>query len=187
MNTEPTTDTEAAADELTPAQRILAFADAYGLTMTTEFVPWSQSRNKGEKYPSLNFRVTITRNRQALTTDYSMGYGNCRAMKRLHNSSRGGLCLDDYNMIKYECEHGRDGHRARPVRPAIDAVLWSLSMDSSVLDSPTYEDWAIAYAFDPDSRKGEAVYRACLEIALKLRAMLGDDGMRELAEAGQDY
>jgi len=187
MTTEPTTDTEATADELTPAQRLQAFADAYGITMETEFIPWSQSRNKGEKDPSLNFRVTLKRGDWSITTDYSMGYGNCQSYKELPAASRGRLCGIDYNRIKRECEHGAITGYRKPVRPTIDAVLWSLSMDASVLDAPTYEDWAGDYGFDPDSRKGEAVYRACLEIALKLRVVLGDDGLRELAEAGQDY
>jgi hypothetical protein len=191
MNTEPTTDTE--ADELTPAQRILAFADAYGVTMTTEFIPWSQSRNKDEKDPSLNFRVTITRNRQTLTTDYSMGCAHCPAYK-----SQGKDRYLNRKRIEWECEKGKkskvfDAETIAPapgaplIAPTIDAALWALSMDSSVLDSPDYGYWANECGYDPDSRKGEQVYRACLEIALKLRAMLGDDGLRALAEAGQDY
>lgn len=41
--------------------------------------------------------------------------------------------------------------------------------------------------YDPDSRKAEAIYKACLEIALKLRNALGEDGLAKLREAAQDY
>ena len=60
--------------EQTPKDRILQWAAKHGATMTAEFIPFSQSRNKGDKSPSLNWRVTIQRNgRAVLTTDYSAG------------------------------------------------------------------------------------------------------------------
>ncbi len=66
-------------------------------------------------------------------------------------------------------------------------MLYSLSLDSSILDHPNYESWAAEYGMDPDSRRGEACYRLCLENTLKLRAAIGDDGLRQLSEACQDY
>jgi hypothetical protein len=66
-------------------------------------------------------------------------------------------------------------------------VLASLVMDSSAIDYSTYEEWAGDCGHDPDSRKGEAIYRACLEIALKLRNGLGEAGLAALREAAQDY
>src|SRR5690606_27827140 len=45
-----------------------------GLTVAAVFVPWSQSRNKGERSPSLNWRVTLQcKGRDVLTCDYSAG------------------------------------------------------------------------------------------------------------------
>lgn len=45
-----------------------ALADL-GLTVDSVFVPFSRSRNKGEKYKSLNWQVTVKRNgRNILTT-----------------------------------------------------------------------------------------------------------------------
>jgi hypothetical protein len=58
---------------------------------------------------------------------------------------------------------------------------------TSVLDSGSFEEWAADYGFDTDSRKAETTYRACLDIALKLRNGIGEDGLRKLQEAFQDY
>ena len=49
-----------------------------GLTMTADFVPWSLSRNAGEKDPSLNWKITLHKDgRPFLTTDYMAGSGHC--------------------------------------------------------------------------------------------------------------
>lgn len=53
---------------------------ALGLTVAAVFIPFSRSRNKDEKSPSLNWRVTIKRNgREIISTDYGAGYGHCPA------------------------------------------------------------------------------------------------------------
>ncbi len=182
--------------ELTPAERIDAFAKAHNLTLQTEFVPFSQSRNRSEKSPSLNYRVTLQHDgRDILTTDYSMGAGHCPADKHKDRNAR-------QYMIAFECEHG---YRAADVRwgrdpeayggnpktgkiePLLRDVLYSLALDSGVLDAGGFESWAADLGYDADSRKAEAIYRACLDIALKLRSALGDDGLRQLCEACQDY
>lgn len=174
--------------EQTPKDRILQWAAKHGVTMAAEFVPFSQSRNKGEKSPSLNWRVTIQRNgRAVLTTDYSAGCGHCDAYKASVVELGGQNCIMRDEVIRRECETGKSYKGLKKYNLDLDSVLWSLSMDYGVINYATYEDWAVEYGYDPDSRKGEAIYRACLEIALKLRAALGDDAMAELAEAGQDY
>jgi hypothetical protein len=47
--------------------------------------------------------------------------------------------------------------------------------------------WADTYGYDKDSRSGEKIYRACLEIGLKLRAMIGDQNITKLRDLFQDY
>lgn len=66
-------------------------------------------------------------------------------------------------------------------------VIYSLLRDGDAIDSPTYESWAEGNGYDTDSRKGESIYRACLEIGLKLRAALGEAGLEKLRTAFQDY
>ncbi len=61
-------------------------------------------------------------------------------------------------------------------------VIYSLVTDSSVLDHGGFESWAAEYGYDADSRSAESIYRACLEIALKLRAAIGDSGLGMLRD-----
>lgn len=183
---------------ITPKQAILTWAEKHGVTMSAQFVPFSQSRNKGEKSPSLNWRVTLSRNgRDILATDYSAGCGHCPAYKASIKEMGGKDCVMRAEAIRMECETGKKAlvmpsgqvfvSNKVAILPELDSVLWSLSMDSSVIDAGGFEQWAADLGYDTDSRKAEAIYRECLDIALKLRAALGDEAMRELAEAGQDY
>ena len=78
-------------------------------------------------------------------------------------------------------------YKGAAILPEPRDVIYSLAMDSSVLDSGGFENWAAEYDFDPDSRKAESIYRLCLEHALAMRAALGESGMAELYNAFQDY
>lgn len=60
-------------------------------------------------------------------------------------------------------------------------------MDSDVLESSGFEEWASNFGYETDSRKADSIYRACLEIALKLKAVIGNDGLEQLRLAFQDY
>lgn len=66
---------------MSEAKQVAAAAmESLGLTVKSEFMPFSQSRNKAEKNPSLNWKVTLQRNgRDVLTTDYMAGCGHCPA------------------------------------------------------------------------------------------------------------
>ncbi len=176
------------ADQVeSPESRIVAFAMRNGVTMTTQFVPWSQSRNKAEKHPSLNWLVTLTvgEGRPILTTDYMAGSGHCPSYKASKRHLGHANSLTRFEAIKHECETGRgDGKK---LQPKISDVLYSLAMDASVLDSGSFEDWAVEFGYETDSRKAEAIYHACLDIALKLRNGLGEAKLAELREACQDY
>lgn len=171
-------------------QEMTAAIAALGLTMTVQFVPWSQSRNKGEDRRSLNWKVTLLRNgREILTTDYMAGIAHCPSYKQSDRS------VMRSELVEWECEHGKravEGSigiwgRGPALEPKIEDVVWSLVSEADVLEYPTFESWASEYGYDADSRKAEKIYRACLETALKLRAALGDDGLRQLREAAQDY
>jgi hypothetical protein len=167
-----------------------AFITAKGITMAVEFVPWSRSRNKGEKAPSLNWRVTILREgREVLSTDYGAGIAHCPSYQQR-------ATVDSDAAVKRECEMGkRQLYLAgagvfsprEAILPDLCDVLASLALDSAVIDYGRFEDWARDLGYDPDSRRAEAIYRACLETALRLRAGLGETGLGELREAAQDY
>lgn len=181
----------------TPQQAV----DALGLTVRAVFVPFSQSRNKDERGNprlSLNWTVTLVANgRDILTTDYSAGAGHCPSY-----SSKAPAAWNESprnwqpKACAFECEKG---HRAawssylgfgsigKPIEPKPLDVIYSLVQDSSVLDSGGFEEWASELGYDTDSRKAESVYRACLEIALKLRNGIGESGLEALRNAFQDY
>ncbi len=181
----------------TTKESIEEVAAELGLTMKADFVPLSKSRNAGEKYPTLNWKVTIQKGgRSIIETDYSAGIAHCPAynasVKQLgHKNS---VMRDGY--IRRECE---TGHRAllvvgsvgqsmgMPIMPEFASVLHSLVSDAGAIDYSRFEDWASDYGYDTDSRKGEATYRTCLEFGLKLRNALGEDGLATLRSAVQDY
>jgi hypothetical protein len=181
---------------------IEATAAALGLSVTAEFVPFSQSRNKGEAHKSFNYQVTLARNgKPILTTDYSMGVAHSPSYDKqtfgkvsgyYERSIRAGI-------EEKECETGRTHHynsardevmrasKAVAILPEPADVLHALAMDSDVLNYSAFENWAYDLGMDPDSRSGEKIYRACLEIALKLRNGLGEDNLAKLREACEGY
>lgn len=77
--------------------------------------------------------------------------------------------------------------KGEAIQPDPLSVVYSLIMDSSVLDHPNFESWAGDFGYETDSRSAEAAYRACLEIALKVRAAIGEAGIAALQTAFQDY
>jgi len=188
--------------ETTPKQQIEAWAIRHGVTMRAEFVPLSQSRNKDEKSPTLNWKVTLRKvnprfeaSPAFLTTDYSAGCAHCPAYKLSVRECGGQNSMMRHEAIRMECENGKAiqmyGETPRlttnHILPDLADVLYSLSMDADVLNSGSFENWASEYGYDTDSRKAESIYRACLDIALKMRAALGDSALQELRDACQDY
>lgn len=176
----------------------------FALRVKAEFIPFSQSRNANTDFKSLNWRVTLQTCpthpvageihwRDVLTTEYSAGTGHCPGDK---------LKLGKYekrSVIAAEIETGR-AHTwpnwaqsaraivpASPIMPDAANVVYSLIMDAEVIDYAGFEDWAANFGYDTDSRKGEQIYRDCLEIGLKLRAIIGDAKLSALREEFQDF
>lgn len=190
---------ESALDRDVPERESLPRAmERLGVSVRSEFVPFSRSRNAKPNAKvsdrSLNWRVTVVRDgRDILTTDYQAGIGHCPSYKQ---KMGGGFTLDEAEAIIFETEHGKTARwmggglgltgKEKIELEAAD-VVHCLVADASVLDSPTFEDWASEYGYDTDSRSAEATYRACLEIALKLRSGLGESTLSELRDAAQDY
>lgn len=179
-------------------ENIKALLEKHNLTVESVFVPLSQSRNAGEKYPSLNWIITLKHNgHKILATDYSAGCAHCPSYKKVNPDRMWG-----HNVLTWECENGKEldnqgmkmmeigygvGDKKRnPIFPDSVDVVYSLLMDSEVLDYPDYEDWANCFGYDPDSRSGEKVYQACMKIALQFR-QLGESVISELREVFQDY
>jgi hypothetical protein len=166
--------------------------EALEISLEFTFVPFSQSRNKAEKNRSLNWRVTLkVRGRAIFTTDYGAGIAHCPSYRQ---TLTGRMSNDEAEAIKYETETGfarRPSAEYFPKGKAINPdpcdVLYCLASDADVLNYSNFEEWAESLGYDTDSRKAEKTYRACLETALALRNGLGDEGLRVLQEACQDY
>lgn len=172
-----------------------------GLSVRSEFVPFSASRNaKAKAKPSersLNWRVTLERQGRAICgpTDYSAGIAHCPAYKLSVADAGARTSLMRGELIEFETEKGRTAnpHRSRifpggaAILPQSADVIYSLARDSDVLDFARFEDWASEFGYDPDSRSAEATYRACLEIALSLRAGLGEADLAALRAAAAEY
>lgn len=203
--------TKATKDVKQPAQweidaakrkaRILALIEELGLRVESVFVPLSavsEERRKawnignGEPLPTLNWTITIYKSDRAiLLTDFTAGVAHCPGY-----NFPGSLQIRDA-LIAWECEHGKAGRiqpggisarkGAPPLMPDACDVIHSIVSDSDAMGYPTFESWADYLGYDTDSRKAELVYRACLEVALKLRDGIGDEGLRALSEAFQDY
>lgn len=188
-------------------EELAAVISDLGLVVESVFVPWSRSRSydaaiaKDVSKKNLNWRVSLARvapegatKRYILTTDYSAGIAHTPYYKK-HKEGTLRWSLHNEPMYEYEVEHGKEAIRVpgrivdrAPILPDPIDVIWSLTQDADVfLNARSFEDWASDLGYDTDSRKAEAVYRACLDIALKLRNGIGEDGLRRLQEAGEDY
>jgi hypothetical protein len=165
-----------------------ALIASLGINYKATFVPFSQSRNKKEKNPSLNWIVTLSRGRRSLNADYMQGIGHLKGYKQAFGQR---MSLDEKAALDFSAEHGTAFSFSRVTEkqpdPSLTDVLYSLCMDADVLDADGFEGWADDYGYDADSRKAEAIYRACIDISLKFRAMLGDDNLTKLRELFQDY
>jgi hypothetical protein len=161
-----------------------------GLAMTAVFVPWSLSRSRKDSPKlsdySLNWRVALLKDgKEVLTTDYSAEIGHCKNKVRV----LGRPTIFEANLIIAECEGQAicEGGITRVSPPKMHDVVHSIVLDSDVIEYGSFEQWASDFGYDPDSRKAEAIYKACLAHALKLRLAIGDAGIAQLREAFQDY
>ncbi len=172
---------------------------ALGLTVTAEFVPWSKSRSHtaGAKVTerSLNWRVTLHhKGRAVMTIDYAAGIAHCPSYARMRRDGRW-ISVSDAEALEFETEKGRRAGRrgepaylpGAPIEPRAADVIASLANDAAAIDYPEYEAWANDLGYDPDSRKGEAIYRACLQTGLRLRATLGDADLATLRDAAANW
>lgn len=180
-------------------QEIISLIESLGLSYSAQFVPFSQSRNKDEKQPSLNWKVTIAKGNhssQQLTTDYMQGIGHLPGFSYSASTKIAEHANVEYAVEsgKWDARHDKAGFRTIPQfqwkaikPPELIDVLYSLVLDSDVINYSSFEDWADCFGYDADSRQAEKINNDCLQIALKLRSILGDSTMQKLQEAFQDY
>lgn len=144
----------------------------------------------------LRYQVDLyCRGAHVLTTPYIMGVGHIpgwdsfRAGPRLtiHNDASIRAVLKAGSGGLVSNSGALDYKPGEPIRPELADVLYCVVCDAAAIDYADFEDWAPEYGYDSDSRSAEATYRTCLNIALRLRAALGDAGLQALRDAFQDY
>jgi len=163
-----------------------------GFSITSEFVPWKQSRNSKEKYLSLNWKITLLKNgKKILTTDYMAGCAHCPS----YNGKEKGY--DKQRLLEFECNEGYAGKymhslgnitkiTKQPLLPEISDFMYSIILDSDALQYD-FEDWCGNFGYEEDSRKAEKIFNECLEIGLKLNRAISSEEFERLREIFQDY
>lgn len=169
--------------------------DSYKLRITANFVPFSVSRNRDEKHPSLNWLVTLWFvDKPIITTDFMMGSGHCPSRKlKLNEKHSGAKERLHERYAALECETGKvvksiyhNYGRGIPIQPDIDSFLSCMLMDMDVMEYYTFEDWANSMGYEEDSRKAEAIYNACRKQASEL-SKLPKSVIEELRKAYENY
>lgn len=186
----------------------------HNITLKSVFIPFSQSRNKAEKNPSLNWKVTLLANgREIVTTDYMAGSGHCPANNRKFNDkvTWQEKAARVQTMIEFEVENGFESKTQvnfsrviyaskrstfdhenqrnvyHKIEPDIKSVVACLITDSDVLNYRNFAEWAENYGYSADSIKDKALYDECMSTALNLRAGLSESVLNELKDAAVDY
>ena len=168
------------------------------LKMTTQFVPFSISRNADSNQKSLNWKVTLSSIRNKMTFDYSKGVGHLPYPNEFQ------LAKNQKSVINQAIDSAVETGVARKIArgamaftllhskeefptPTLQEVLHSLTQDSDVMNYSVYEHWADEFGYDPDSRKGEKIYEECRTQASRLSDVLGGmDKVQNLREIFQE-
>jgi hypothetical protein len=161
-------------------ERFLSLMAKHAITVESKFIPWKSSRNKGQTDPTLNWTVSVLKNgKPVLTGDYSAGCANCPSYRQEYPKR---WTVAEKAVIEAECNRGVPCHYSDALRAGVAKVG-----GKPILPDPA--DVVASFLSDGDaidSRKGEAIYRACLQVGLSLRNTLGEETLRELREAAQD-
>jgi hypothetical protein len=175
-------------------EELSATIAAMDIDRKAQFIPFSQSRNAREKQASLNWKIDLVRKGSVILPgiDYMQGQAYCPAYKAQWSNK-----YDKARAIALECATGERARAGGPngaessrkpiAPPSVVDVVQCLLMDSDVLNYRGFDDWAESLGYDTDSRKAEAIYRACLDTALQLRAIFGEPELSRLQEIANRF
>lgn len=166
--------------EATPAAQVAEILGTAGIVMTAAHVP-STYDPKSKEWQGIAWRVTFQSPRGEFSTDFKQGIGHLPPpLTAMHRA----MTLETLTAIRKALATGKVGGVAL-APPAISDVVSCLVSDASAADYATYEQWAPELGYDIDSRKGEATYRACLDIARELNRIFGAVVVESLREPCQ--
>jgi len=184
-------------------QVLREYVGSLGLCYTATFIPKKQPRETVPN-PQLHWQIELTNGPTSVSFPYFEGVAHVQGYQQRHKTKydtrQAEVCY------RLTCETGKlyrlsvTGDAPWPLgktQPTPDFldVLYCLVMDASVRHNATYEEWASEYGYDEDSRKGEAVYRACQKQTTDLLRVLGGgnvgrealDRLEKLEELFQEY
>jgi hypothetical protein len=155
------------------------------------FKPSAQPDAKKPSDLQINWTIQIA----DTNFDYFTGIGHLpdsvkpSESRTIHDGGREAIMADFRQVVcnGLHCKTRKAWHIDPDVQPTAASVLYCLLMDADAINHPNFESWADCCGYDQDSRAAEKTYRACLENGLKLRRVLGEQGMDDLQEMLQDY
>jgi hypothetical protein len=174
---------------ITPEQAGLSLSVVAGPTGTVR-----------DDWPRISYRVAIqdSRRREIWSGNYHLGLG--------HVNFKGGhprVLSDRETDLARALARGATIHpefrqeaakvaarfaKAQAVAPKLNDVMHSvLSEGAAFFDGQRFEDWAADFGYDPDSRKAEAIFRACDETGRQLARNLSRDTLDGLREWASNY
>ncbi|WCM23164.1 hypothetical protein NDK50_35015 [Paraburkholderia bryophila] len=171
-----------------PRERRDALLAKHGITYSYRFVPHSESSNASADTLTLNWIVTVTNGKTAYETEFHKGIGHLRypwnspyavmnsqqktaTQAALKEAAETG-CAPDIRLDGRGVVVGSD----LPFpNPTFDEVLWCLVQDAGARHFDNFEAWAAEQGYDSDSRKAEAVWRACMECAQALLKLVAGE------------
>ena len=176
---------------------------ALGLSMTATFVPQSQSRNRDDKTPTLNWLCDLKidgREYRGIQNQQGIGHVPGRPQWHGSNTLHQQELLNAYDSAAESGTYPRQpvhllknwqspsmAPRVKLPSPTLEDVLYSLLTDAEA-GGRTFEDWAGDFGYDTDSRKAEAMFRECQDVYARLVKLLGSPAAIEsLRVVFQDY
>lgn len=143
-----------------------------GVTAEAKFVPGGLNGNLRSETPTINWIVRVLRHgREIAQVPFSQGYAFAPEFAKTKRLTIA---------VVRECETGVRYNSTRPLDdPPLDDVFYALLQDAHGSDA-TFEDWAEEFGLNPDSRKAEAAWKQCREIAAALRRSFTADELARL-------
>lgn len=181
--------TDTRPDYETARETLESRMNELGITADIQFVPRSKSKEPKAEWINWLAKFFI-KGRPMIESEYRQGIGHIVGFK--HDTQSRIKSIAWAETLDLILETGKirawehTGYRWSLKTPSAVDVFACLLSDSDAIDHADYEEWAGNLGYDPDSRSGEAIYRACLKIGLTIRSALGEPAFSELRElAGQ--
>lgn len=148
------------------------------------FIPFSKSRNKKKNYKSFNYKILLIGESDSMVFDYSMGVAHSPSYNQfkrndpvLNKETECGTIVNQRSLIPTLIK----------IIPDITDIIYSLLVDSEVSNYSTFEEWAGAMGYNPDSRIEENIYNQCIKKSKDLLNIINPELINQLSELLENY